>query len=66
MSDENLGHLTDEQEQQETSNEDGKAAAGEYDPKQGSPDSGEHPVGEAYPEEVTRYDEPESKRSEQS
>lgn len=38
-----LGKLDDEAEAQEPSDTtDGPAAAGEYDPKQGSPDSGPH------------------------
>lgn len=46
MSDqENLGHLDDEAEEREpSSTHDGAAAEGEYDPAQGSPDSGTHPV----------------------
>jgi hypothetical protein len=40
---ERLGKLDDEAEEQEQSDTtDGPAAAGEYDPKQGSPDSGPH------------------------
>ena len=38
-----LGHLDDDAEEQERSDTtDGPAAEGEYDPKQGSPDSGPH------------------------
>lgn len=38
-----LGRLDDEAEEQEQSDTmDGPAAEGEYDPKQGSPDSGPH------------------------
>ena len=38
-----LGRLDDEAEEQEPSDTtDGPAAEGEYDPKQGSPDSGPH------------------------
>jgi hypothetical protein len=66
MSDQN-GHLDDAQEQaEESSTTDGPAAAGEYDPAQGSPDSGEHPVGESYPDEATQYADGESHRSEQA
>jgi hypothetical protein len=40
---EQTGRLDDEAEAQETSDTtDGPAAEGEYDPKQGSPDSGPH------------------------
>ncbi len=43
--DEQLGHLDDEAEAQEASStSDGAAAEGEYDPAQGSPDSGTHPT----------------------
>ena len=39
----NFGELDDAAEEQEQSDTtDGPAAAGEYDPKQGSPDSGPH------------------------
>ena len=42
---ENLGRLDDEAEATEpSSTTDGPAAEGEYDPAQGSPDSGTHPV----------------------
>jgi len=42
---ENFGRLDDEAEEQEpSSTTDGPAADGEYDPAQGSPDSGTHPV----------------------
>lgn len=42
---EHLGRLDDEAEAAEpSSTTDGAAAAGEYDPRQGSPDSGTHPV----------------------
>lgn len=52
------GHLDDEAElQQESSTTDGAAAAGRYDPAQGSPGT-EHPTGETFPEEAVRYDEP--------
>jgi len=61
-----LGRLDDEAEEQEASSTtEGAAAAGSYDPEQGSP-SGEHPVGEPYPDEATRYDEDERRRSEQA
>lgn len=40
---EHLGHLDDDAEEQEQSDTtDGPAADGEYDPQQGSPDSGPH------------------------
>lgn len=61
---ENLGRLDDEQEDQETSSTTaGPAAAGEYDPGQGSPGQ-PHPTGEDHPEEATRYDDPEHRRPE--
>jgi hypothetical protein len=42
---EHFGRLDDEAEQQEpSSTHDGPAAAGEYDPSQGSPHNGVHPV----------------------
>lgn len=42
---ETLGQLDDDAEEREPSSTTGGAAAeGEYDPKQGSPDSGTHPV----------------------
>jgi hypothetical protein len=55
---ENLGRLDDEAEDREPSSErDGPAADGEFDPAQGSP-AGGHPVGEDFPNEGVRYDEP--------
>jgi hypothetical protein len=60
-----LGRLDDEAEAAEPSSTgDGPAAEGRYDPAQGSPGT-DHPVGEAYPDEATRYDEDERRRSEQ-
>ncbi|GAA5155259.1 hypothetical protein GCM10023340_40100 [Nocardioides marinquilinus] len=58
--DENLGHLDDDAEAAEPSSdtEGGAAAAGEYDPAEGSPGT-PHPTGEAFPDEAVRYDEPE-------
>jgi hypothetical protein len=47
------GELDDAQEQAATSDDTGAAAQGEYDARQGSPDSGAHPVSETYPEGVT-------------
>jgi hypothetical protein len=42
-SQENMGRLDDEaEEREESSTTDGPAAEGEYDPAQGSPDSGPH------------------------
>lgn len=56
---ENLGRVDDEaEEREESSTTEGAAAAGEYDPGQGSPGPG-HPTGEAYPDEATRFDDPE-------
>lgn len=44
---ERLGRLDDEAEEQEpSSTTEGAAAEGEYDPAQGSPDSGTHVTGE--------------------
>lgn len=61
---EDLGRLDDEAEEQEpSSTTEGAAAAGEYDPSQGSPDSGAHPTGEDFPAEATRFDEPEHRRT---
>ncbi len=58
------GRLDDEAEEREPSDTtDGPAAEGREDPTQGSPGSHAHPVAESYPEEVTRYDEPTSRRS---
>lgn len=60
-----LGRLDDDAEEQEpSSTTEGAAADGSYDPAQGSPGSGEHPVGEAYPDEAVRYDDDERPRSE--
>ncbi|MDX6302604.1 MAG: hypothetical protein QOF53_3818 [Nocardioidaceae bacterium] len=62
-SEENLGRLDDEAEDREpSSTTDGPAAAGEYDPAQGSPGGG-HPVGEAFPDEAVRYDEAQRPRA---
>jgi hypothetical protein len=58
---EQLGRLDDEQEAAEpSSTTDGAAARGEYDPSEGSAGSG-HPVGEDYPDEAVRYDDPEQR-----
>ena len=62
---ERLGRIDDEAEEQESSSTSGGAAAeGEYDPAQGSPGAG-HPVGEAYPDEAVRYDDPDHPRREE-
>lgn len=59
---EQLGHLDDEAEEREpAAPEDAPAALGDYDPEQGSP-GGAHPVGEDFPQESTRYDDPEHRR----
>lgn len=59
---ENLGHLDDAEEDAEASSTtDGPAADGDYDPAQGSPGQ-DHPVGEAFPAEATRYDDPQRRR----
>jgi hypothetical protein len=58
---ENLGRLDDDAEQAEpSSTTEGAAADGEYDPAQGSPGQ-EHPVGEDFPDEAVRYDEPDER-----
>lgn len=58
---EQLGRLTDEQEAAETSSTtDGAAARGEYDPAEGSPGTA-HPVGEDFPDEAVRYDDPDDR-----
>lgn len=72
---EQLGRLDDEAEEQEPSSTTGGAAAeGEYDPAEGSPGhpgeesagragpGHEHPTGEDFPAEATRYDAPEHRR----
>ena len=62
---EGLGHLDDEAERHEPASTpaDGAAAAGDYDPAEGSPDAGGsgHPVGEAFPEEAVSYDDPDER-----
>lgn len=61
-----LGRLDDDTEEQaESSTTEGAAAAGEYDPAQGSPDA-THPAGENFPDEAVRYDEEERPRSDTS
>jgi hypothetical protein len=62
-----MGRLDDEQEAAEpSSTTDGPAADGVDDPSQGSP-GGLHPVGEDFPDEAVRYDEPGvRRRSEQA
>lgn len=48
------GHLDDAAEEaQESSTTEGAAAAGDYDPAQGSPGGG-HPVGETFPDESAK------------
>jgi hypothetical protein len=61
------GRLSDEEEAQEpSSTTDGPAAEGELDPRQGSPGQ-PHPVGEDFPNEAVRYDEPDQRgRSDQN
>ena len=55
---ERLGRLDDDAEEQEpSSTTEGAAAEGDYDPAQGSPGH-DHPVGEDYPDEAVRYDDP--------
>jgi len=61
-SQEGLGRLDDQQEAAEpSSTTDGPAAEGVDDPSQGSPGGG-HPVGEDFPDEAVRYDEPDQHR----
>lgn len=56
---EHTGHLSDEEEAAETSSTtDGPAADGEYDPAQGSPHGGAHPVAADYPDEHDRNGDP--------
>ncbi len=56
--DERLGRLDDEAEEAEpSSTSDGPAADGVFDPAQGSPGTA-HPVGEDFPAEAVRYDDP--------
>jgi hypothetical protein len=60
-SSEQLGRLDDEQEAAETSSTtEGAAARGEADPAEGSV-GGPHPVGEDYPDEAVRYDDPDGR-----
>jgi hypothetical protein len=53
-----LGRVDDAEESAaEASREEGPAASGEYDASEGSPGAS-HPVGEAFPDEAVRYDDP--------
>lgn len=62
QSSEQLGRLSDEEEAQEHSDTtEGAAARGEADPSEGSPGQA-HPVGEDFPNEAVRYDEPDRRR----
>lgn len=54
------GRIDDETEAEVASDDTGPAAEGEYDPAQGSPE-GAHPVGEAFPDEAVRYDDPDDR-----
>ena len=47
-----------EEAEETSSTTDGAAAEGRYDPAQGSPDGGAHPVSEEFPDEVDRTGEP--------
>jgi len=59
---EQLGRLDDDAEEQEpSSTTEGAAAEGDYDPAQGSPGQ-DHPTGEDFPAEASRFDEPEHRR----
>lgn len=58
------GHLDDDAEQaQESSTTEGAAAAGQYDPAQGSPGTA-HPTGAAFPDEGVKNGEEGRPRSE--
>jgi hypothetical protein len=58
-----LGRLSDEEKDQEpSSTTEGPAARGELDPSQGSPGTPQ-PVGEDFPNEAVRYDDPERRRN---
>jgi hypothetical protein len=58
---EQLGRLDDEQKAaEESSTTEGAAARGEYDPAEGSPRPA-HPVGEDFPDEAVRYDDPDER-----
>jgi len=48
---ENLGRLDDDEEAAEPSSDEGAAAAGEYDPAQGSPGTA-HPTADDAPDDV--------------
>lgn len=62
---ERLGRLSDEEKAEEPSDTtEGPAARGEDDPAQGSPGQ-LHPVGEDFPQEAVRYDEPDRRRNPQ-
>ena len=57
------GRLDDDAEEREpSSTSQGPAADGDYDPAQGSPGQ-DHPTGEDFPAEATRYDDPEHRRA---
>jgi hypothetical protein len=56
-----LDDATEEAEQPSTS--EGASTRGDYDPSEGSPDSGAHPTGEDFPAEAARYDEPKHRRA---
>jgi hypothetical protein len=59
---EQLGRLDDDAEEQEpSSTTEGAAADGDYDPAQGSPGR-DHPTGEDFPAEASRFDQPEHRR----
>lgn len=57
-----LGRVDDQTEDAAASSdaEGGAAAAGEYDAAEGSP-APAHPVGEDFPDEAVRYDDPEAR-----
>jgi hypothetical protein len=54
------GRIDDATEAEEQATEGGAAAEGEYDAGQGSP-GGAHPVGEDFPDEAVRYDDPDAR-----
>ncbi|HET7683917.1 MAG TPA: hypothetical protein VFK34_09660 [Marmoricola sp.] len=61
---EQLGEVDEAEEAAEpSSTTEGPAAEGDYDPTQGSPDSGAHPVGQEYPDEATGTGDDERTRS---
>jgi hypothetical protein len=59
-----LGEVDDATEEAEQpSSTGGPSTRGDYDPAEGSPESGAHPTGEDFPAEAARYDEPKHRRA---